>query len=94
MILFVAVLFTDFLLVADGTGIYQISLDGFTSNYINFPTNVSAVAMDYDPNDRMIYWMDTISRSINRMPIDGGAIDTVVQLTFGKLTQVYYIVYI
>ena len=78
------VLTDDFLLIADASGIRQMSLDGTSLNLIKFSQDVNAVAMDYDPLLDIIFWTDIVNDSINQMPIQGGPIKLLVQLDYGN----------
>jgi hypothetical protein len=74
----------NFLLVSDSQGVYQMSLNGSSVYNISVPSGTAAVALDYDPLTSALFWMDSSTMSINRMPIGGGTVLTVVQLTFGR----------
>ncbi|XP_071951355.1 uncharacterized protein [Antedon mediterranea] len=65
----------NFILLADTYlhAIFQVSLGGATNGYTALPLGMmsNSVAIDFDPVDKMVYWTDVDSGSINRAKLDG-----------------------
>lgn len=74
----------NFLLVADASGIWQMTLDGNSATFLPIGTDVNAVAMDYDPIAQTVYWMDVVNDAVNNVSIS---------VRFHSMFHVSYIIF-
>ena len=75
----------EMLLLARRSDLRRISLDtlDYTTVVLNIHGVRNAVAVDYDPVERMVYWTDDKVRAVRRARLDGTGMLLVIQVELG-----------